>query len=129
MIPFLWLLIGAGIGTSATLLVKRASENTLLPGQVWTLVVLAHQTKMWAEISKGDVARAIRAALTNVGAIPIDAYWSADYQLTVAVSVMTTTQLKTGTVLTLGSEWADQATITSINQAPASVPVQIPRFP
>jgi len=129
MFPLLWLLLGAGLGTGVTLLVKQASSSTLLPGQVWTVVMLARPTKAWVDISKGDVARAIRAALANIGVYPIDAFWSGNYQLTVAVSVTATTELKTGAALTLNSEWADQATITSINQAPASVPVQIPRFP
>ena len=129
MIPLLWLLLGASVGAGATLVLKRDTSVTMTPGQVWTIVALAHPTKPWTDISRGSVAIAIRMALTNMGVIPIDAFWSGDYQLTVAVSVITTTQLKTGTVLALGSEWADQATVTSINQAPASVPVSIPRFP
>lgn len=131
MMPLLWLLIGAGAGVGATLIAKRATETsvTLLPGQVWTLVTIAHPTKAWTDMSKGSVAIAIRAALAAAGIYAIDAFWSGDYQLTVAASTAATTMLKTGTLLAINSEWADQATITSINQAPAAVPVMIPRFP
>jgi hypothetical protein len=129
MLPLLWVLLGAGIGAGATLVVKRTSTSTLLPGQVWTIVAVAHPTKAWVDISKGAVAASIRTALAGIGVIAIDAFWSGDHQLTVAASVATTTQLNTGITLPIVSEWADQATITSINQAPASVPVMIPRFP
>lgn len=130
MLPFLWLLLGTGIGAGGVLLVKR-SQPSMLPGQIWTMVATAHPTKAWVDISKGDVARAIRAALESMGVKVIDAYWSGDYQLTVAVSVPSATQLKPGTVIKLGSEWADQATISLISQAPVSVPAGglAPRFP
>lgn len=131
MMPLLWLLIGAGAGVGATLIAKRATATsaTMSPGQVWTLVLVARPTKPWVDMSKGSVAIAIRTALTAAGVIPIDAFWSGDYQLTVAASVASTTTVTTGTVLMIGSEWADQATVASVNQAPASMPVSIPRFP
>lgn len=125
-----WLLLSAGIGAGGTVLIlKRDISATLIPGQVWTVVALVHPTKAWTDMSKSSVAIAVRIALSNAGIIPIDAFWSGDYQLTVAASTISTTQLSTGAVLALNSEWADQATITSINQAPASVPVAIPHFP
>jgi hypothetical protein len=129
--PLLWLILAAGAGVGATLIAKRVSDSsvTMLPGQVWTIVVSVHPTKPWTDISKGSVAIAIRAALTGIGAIPIDGFWSGDYQFIVAASSIAATQIKIGTVLTLLSEWANQGVITNINQAPAAVPVMIPRFP
>lgn len=130
MFPLLWVLLGGGVGASAALLVKRGVDAPLwlFPGQVWTLVAVVRPTRPWAEISKGDVARATRAALAGIGLTPIDAFWSGDYQLTVAVSVAKTTDVKPNTVLAIGSEWADRATLTRINQAPAAAPGAI-KFP
>jgi len=75
------------------------------------------------------VASAIRQALAGIGVYVIDGFWSNTYQFTVAASVISTTQLKDETLLPLNSEWASQAKITQINQAPAEVPVMTPKFP
>ena len=131
MFPLLWLLVGTGIGAGTALLVKRASETTvtMTPGQIWTMVAVVTPSKQWVDISKGDVARAVRRALAGIGVYVIDGFWSNAYQFTVAASVVSLTQLKDGTMLALGSEWASQAKITQINQAPAEVPVMVPKFP
>jgi len=131
MFPLLWLLVAGGIGAGTALLVKRASETTvtMIPGQVWTMVAVVTPSKQWTDISKGMVASAIRQALAGIGVYVIDGFWSNTYQFTVAASVISTTQLKDATLLSLNSEWASQAKITQINQAPAEVPVMTPKFP